>query len=216
MTTAQGMHLLSILNSSKESPDPKVSFSWYNSFIIKYIHYSILLYVSHPHLHGVISVPCKNNQSLALKEKSGFLTFILESINIDGVVLVRSEAPLHVTQGVDHSRLLLGLLLSLLLHNKPGRGRDDETELIASILTSFLELSAWSRLSLSSGTSSWPWTCQPSAPGISSWSEPSRWWRGSAVSGPRMFSACSGSTWPVRTSTLNMKNNDSIADIKTG
>ena len=93
----------------------------------------------------------------------GLLTFILQSFNIDGVVLARSEAPLHVAQRVDHSRLLLlGFLLSLLLHNKPRIGREVKMMLIVlmhpciTTLTSFLELSALSRLSFASGTSSSP------------------------------------------------------------
>ena len=99
--------------------------------------------------------------SLALKVRGcGLLTFILQSFNIDSVVLARSEAPLHVTQRMDHSRLLLlGFLLGLLLHNKPKGGREEDIEsdqLVTTIRTSFLELSALSRLSWSFGTSSSP------------------------------------------------------------
>ena len=73
----------------------------------------------------------------------GLLTLILQSFNIDSVVLVRSEAPLHVPQRVDHSRLLLlGFLLGLLLHNKPRGGHQDYNDTETLTLTSFLELSA--------------------------------------------------------------------------
>lgn len=58
------------------------------------------------------------------------IPFILQSVNIDGIVLLRSKAPLHVAKCMNYSWLFLLGLFHLLLHNKSCNCIKDDGKMI--------------------------------------------------------------------------------------
>ena len=74
--------------------------------------------------------------------------------------------------------------------------------------------SAWCRSALCGRTWAGRASSCASSPGTSSWAAQATWWTGSAGTAPRLSSACSRSTLPARTSTLETKFGDVTVQIK--